>query len=214
MSPSRLSRRLTTTLVILVALDAKDCRYHRADNSVIRAQCSLPVSPYTSRLPRVAPPGTYLGASTNTSKHARVPIYSHSRWGQHDVPLLHSNDVVLCGVPEAIVRLVSVSVCYRLVSGECCGARLRDVNRALSWCMSSPRPETLSGWWPPFTVFDRGESPEKIRTFHHGRRSRERSPADELSIIDKFRGRKKTFRIFSIFLINERLNISLFEKKT
>lgn len=89
--------------------------------------------PYTSRLPRVGPPGTYLGASTNTSKYTRVPILVFAVWQHDDVPLFHSNDVVLlCGVPEAIVRLVSVSVCYRLVSGECCGARLRDVNRALS----------------------------------------------------------------------------------
>lgn len=76
MFPSRLSRRLTTTLVILVALDAKDCRYHRADNSVIRAQCSPPVSPTPLDYRALLLRGTYLGASTNT----RAFLYSYSRW--------------------------------------------------------------------------------------------------------------------------------------
>lgn len=51
--------------------------------------------------------------------------------------------------PTLSLRFVVVVVHRR----ERCGARLRDVNRALSWCTSSSRPTTLSARWLPFTGF-------------------------------------------------------------
>lgn len=164
MFPSRLSRRLTTILVILVALDAKDCRYHRADNSVIRAQCSLPFVSPTPLDYRALVLRGHTSVHPPTHPSTRGYLYSYSRWGNTMVfPLLHSNDVVLlCGVPEAIVRLVSVSVCYRLVSGECCGARLRRRQPRIKLMYELPDPRRCLADGLRLRCSTEGKAPRKF----------------------------------------------------
>lgn len=149
----------------------------------------LPRFPYRlSRLPRVAPPGTYFGASTNTPKHKARTYILLFTVKQHDVflsctPTMSFSSAEyrkpLCGWS------LSVSVCYRLVSGKCCGARLRDVNRALSWCMSSQTPRHCLADGLRLQSSTEGKAPRKFtpillpsRTMH------KRSSVDESSITD------------------------------
>lgn len=117
--------------------------YQRPDNSVIRAQCRVPLSPSLSlsALRDCASLSMFLPAagcivSVCTKGHAASPepnvtrcrissLLSLQRTGSHCAP----RSLSLSLLPVCVCPF---TVCRRRVPRECCTARLRDVNRALS----------------------------------------------------------------------------------
>lgn len=123
--------------------------------------------------------GTYFAHTANVNEYACTPVCVEAT----RCFLLHSNDVVLREVPEAIARLVSVSVCYRAGGEGCCGAWLRDRQPRIKLMYELRTRDTVWLMASLYGVRSRGKPRENSHLLPP--RTRCFSPVDELSIIDK-----------------------------